>query len=201
MHEHDTSMKEFWNEEYKKNNEPWTKPDEVFVKEIQSLEPGTAIDIGAGEGANAIYLARKGWKVTAFDYAEEGVKTIKKMAEQKNVEIQTIVGSIMDYEFKDRFDLVLVVHLHLGPDERPVMLANAVKALATGGTFIFIGVEPYEGMDESYKDQFAPTDEIAGIISKIPDIKIEKAEVIHRVISYPGGSEEVDSILIRATRT
>ncbi|MBD3286498.1 methyltransferase domain-containing protein [candidate division WOR-3 bacterium] len=197
---HDTTMKQFWNEEFKRNKDPWTEPDEVLVKEVEGIKPGTVIDIGSGEGANAVYLARKGWQVTAFDYAAEGIKTVEKMAASKNVELKTIVGDILDYQFKESYDLVLVAHLHLGPDERPLMLANTAKALAPGGTLIFIGVEPYEGMDASYKDQFAPTDEIAGIIGKIAGIKIEKAETIHRVISYPGGSEEVDSILIRATR-
>lgn len=200
MHDHDFDLKQYWNEEYKKHKEPWTEPDEVLVREVEGVSPGTAIDIGAGEGANVVWLAEKGWQVTAFDYAEEGIKTIKKIAEEKDVEIKTIVGDILAYEFEETYDLVYMAHLYMGPKHRPKMLANAASALAVEGTFIFIGVEPYEGMDSNHRDVLASTDEIAGLIEKIPGIQIDKTETIHRIVSYSGGSEEVDSIMIRAKR-
>jgi SAM-dependent methyltransferase len=164
------------------------------------MAAGTAIDIGAGEGANAIHLAQKGWQVTAFDYAQEGLATIEKLAREKGLSVDTIVGDILDHKFTDTYDLVYIIHLYMGPKQRPVMLANAASALTREGTLIFIGVEPYEGVDEHHADVLAPADEIAGLIEEIPEMKINKTEIIHRVITYTGGSQEADSILIKAKK-
>ena len=59
---------EFWNERYRSAAAVWSgNPNPHLVTDAAGLAPGTALDVGAGEGADAIWLAERGWRVTAVD--------------------------------------------------------------------------------------------------------------------------------------
>src|SRR2546423_6224179 len=59
---------EYWNEFYSEHEQVWSgKPNVAFAEEVAGLAPGRALDLGCGEGADAIWLARRGWAVTAVD--------------------------------------------------------------------------------------------------------------------------------------
>lgn len=62
---------EFWDTRYGESTKVWSgKPNPQLVSEVSGLKPRTALDIGSGEGADSIWLARHGWHVTAVDFSQ-----------------------------------------------------------------------------------------------------------------------------------
>jgi 2-polyprenyl-3-methyl-5-hydroxy-6-metoxy-1,4-benzoquinol methylase len=65
------SAQQFWDGFYQEREHVWSgRPNPLLVREVASLTPGTALDLGCGEGADAIWLAEQGWRVTAVDISE-----------------------------------------------------------------------------------------------------------------------------------
>ncbi|MBR7677707.1 methyltransferase domain-containing protein, partial [Streptomyces daliensis] len=64
----ETSDREFWDARYRENGQIWSgEPNEALVREVSGLAPGRALELGCGEGGDAVWLARQGWRVTATD--------------------------------------------------------------------------------------------------------------------------------------
>jgi SAM-dependent methyltransferase len=187
-----------WEEYYDGHEEPWATPDELLVAEIEGLPPGRALDLGAGEGANSIWLAEHGWEVTAVDFAPAAIRHIEQIATSRGLAIKGVVADILEYQPEERFDLVIVCFVHFPPDKRAILLANAAAALAPGGTLLFIAVAAWqESFGEVPRDLFATGDEIA---AGLPDLLIEQAEVLHRTIPFPDDPFDGDGVIVRARR-
>ena len=75
----------------------------LFPKESKNLK---VLDIGCGEGKDAVYMAEKGCDVTAFDITHSGIAKTKKLANQKNVDIETFVGDINNFTIDKKFDII-----------------------------------------------------------------------------------------------
>ncbi len=88
-----------------------TKHCSLAARLLHKLPPkSTILDLGAGEGRNAIYLAKNGHIVTAVDFSEKGIRKIEKRAKKNKVHIDTIVANIADREFVSKlgsFDAIL----------------------------------------------------------------------------------------------
>jgi len=111
-------------------------PVGVLADELASLPPGRALDLGCGAGRTAIWLARHGWKVTAVDFSDAALA----IARSQPVDIDWVLADVREYEpERGAFDLVLVLYMHLPPDERRVLLVRAATALAPGGTLSVLG--------------------------------------------------------------
>jgi len=102
-----------YEERYKQSSFYWgTKPCSLADLLLSKLPPkSTVLDLGAGEGRNAIYLAKNGHIVTAVDFSEKGIRKIEKSAKKNKVHIDTIVANIADREFVSKlgnFDSILL---------------------------------------------------------------------------------------------
>jgi 2-polyprenyl-3-methyl-5-hydroxy-6-metoxy-1,4-benzoquinol methylase len=107
-------MKEFWNEKYAQAEYVYgTEPNEFFRQQIEKITPGRLLLPAEGEGRNAVFAATRGWKVTAFDFSEEGKKKAMDLAQEKNVEIdyQIVDYSQMSYP-SDYFHVVALIYSH-----------------------------------------------------------------------------------------
>lgn len=126
-----------WNERYAAAERVWSvEPNIWFAEVAASLPPGRALDLACGEGRNAVWLAERGWHVTAIDFA--GVALDRGRAASSAVEwVEADVRRWVPP--RAAFDLVGIVYLHLSPDERRTVLASAVAALAASGTLAVIG--------------------------------------------------------------
>jgi 2-polyprenyl-3-methyl-5-hydroxy-6-metoxy-1,4-benzoquinol methylase len=88
------------------------QPNAFLVRAIKDVRAGTALDVGMGQGRNAIYLAQHGWTVTGFDPAEEAVAAAQQQARQLGVEIKTSITGNEDFDFgKDRWDLIVLSYV------------------------------------------------------------------------------------------
>jgi 2-polyprenyl-3-methyl-5-hydroxy-6-metoxy-1,4-benzoquinol methylase len=103
-----------------------TKPN-VFLVEIASTrKPGTALDVGMGQGRNTIWLAQQGWDVTGFDPAEKAVALALENARKSGVHIKTEVKGMEDFDFgESRWDLILLSYV--GAREMPDVIQRSLK--------------------------------------------------------------------------
>ncbi|MFF4234265.1 MFS transporter [Actinomadura geliboluensis] len=138
-----TTGQEFWDSRYAESDRIWSgNPNTVLVREVADLAPGTALDLGCGEGADAIWLARRGWRVTAVDVSGVAVERAARHARDEGV------ADRVDFQRRDlaesfpegEFDLVSAQFLHSPttmPRER--VLRAAAAAVAPGGVLLVVG--------------------------------------------------------------
>lgn len=89
-----------------------TAPNEFLVAMTRGLKPGVALDVGMGQGRNAIFLAQQGWDVTGFDPADQAVALARRLAEKAGVKITTAVQRMEDFDWgKGRFDLIVLSYV------------------------------------------------------------------------------------------
>jgi tellurite methyltransferase len=90
------------------------------------------LDIGCGEGRNAVFFARNGYDVTAFDLAQSGVDKTKRLAERIGVDLEVFRADINEYRLTDKFDILFSVGvLHYVPEELRQELFDNYKAFTS----------------------------------------------------------------------
>ncbi|WP_433154858.1 class I SAM-dependent methyltransferase [Actinomadura nitritigenes] len=159
MSDDGTTAEEFWDARYSESERIWSgDPNTVLVRETADLPPGTALDLGAGEGADAVWLARRGWRVTAVDISRVALERGARHADDAGV------GDRIDWRHHDlavsfpkgEFDLVSAHFLH-SPREMPreEILRAAAAAVAPGGVLLVVGhagPPPWEQRDPDHGD-------------------------------------------------
>ena len=114
-------------------------PDPTLVDEIASLPPGRALDLGAGDGRNATWLAGRGWKVTAVDFSGVAIARGKTRAEASGVSVDWQLADLLEWSPEARaYDLVTLFFIHLPGAERRAVYARAAAAVAPGGTLLIV---------------------------------------------------------------
>ena len=103
-------MKPFWENEYlNKEKSTFGNPSKE-VEDIVSLLPEKAkiLDVGCGDGRHSLYLASLGFQVDAFDISENAINKIDYLKEQNNLNVNTYVCDVLEFEFKYKYDLIIV---------------------------------------------------------------------------------------------
>lgn len=114
-------------------------PNAWIADTVGHLEPGIAVDLGAGEGRNALWLASLGWEVTAVDFSRVGLATGAARAAELGVDIQWIAADATTWVSPQQVDLVVIAYLQLPAAELSRAIGNAAGYLAPGGTLAIIG--------------------------------------------------------------
>ena len=135
--------RESYDELYRSTPAVWSgRPNRQLVVEAAHLLPGTALDAGSGEGGDALWLAERGWRVTAVDFSAVALERGAARARERGVED----GIEWRHEDLDawtppegRFDLVTAHYLHGTWSDRPGMFAGLAAAVAPGGTLLVVG--------------------------------------------------------------
>jgi len=101
-------QKERWNKVFTGSDIPFNRrPNAFLLKSVQGKTPGTALEIGMGQGRNTIAMARLGWDVTGIDISDEGIRQAVAEAEKQNVSIHAILASADDFDYGGgRYDLI-----------------------------------------------------------------------------------------------
>lgn len=138
----------YWDERYRSAARLWSHdPNRYLVSEVAELSPGTALDAGCGEGADAIWLAAQGWQVTAVDLSSVAVERAAANAAAAGdhiagrIEWQQVDLTGWD-PGRDRFDLVSSQYLHLPPGEREPLFERLAAAVRPGGTLVIAAHHP-----------------------------------------------------------
>lgn len=109
------------------------KPNAFLAGMIRGRTPGTALDVGMGQGRNAIFLAEQGWQVTGFDISAQGVKQARAEANRLHLKLNAVVASWDNFDFGDgHWDLIVL--MYVAPDKN--LAAKVIRALRPGGTVI-----------------------------------------------------------------
>ena len=139
----------FWDERYLTHPTAiWSgRPNEYLLREAVDLQPGRALDVACGEGADAIWLAERGWQVTAVDLSPVALQRGAALAEQTGPETATRIEWVhADLTTWDpgsaRFDLVTSHYIHLPSLARRAMTERLAGALAPGGSLLVVGHHP-----------------------------------------------------------
>jgi SAM-dependent methyltransferase len=115
-------------------------PDPPLVEEMSPVPPGRALDLGTGDGHNAVWLAAHGWDVTAVDVSRLGLERARALADRAGVDVEWVLADLLAWTPQPRaFDLVCLFFIHLPPPERRVVYQRAAGSVAPGGTLLIVG--------------------------------------------------------------
>ncbi|MDN4160136.1 class I SAM-dependent methyltransferase [Nocardioides abyssi] len=132
-----------WDERYAASDLVWSAgPNAVVAAECAGLPPGRAVDLAAGEGRHALWLAGRGWQVTAVDFAAVGLEKGRRVAEGSDLagSVTWVHDDATTWRAADdaAYDLALLAYLQLPPAERRAAVRGAHAALAPGGTLLVV---------------------------------------------------------------
>jgi SAM-dependent methyltransferase len=127
-----------WDARYAHSDRLWSaQPNRIVAEILGPLRAGTALDVGAGEGRHAVWLAARGWQVTALDFSGVGLERGRREAEARGVAVDWLVADAREWSPPPgtTYDLVLVAFLHLEGD----VLTRVRDWLAPGGRLVVHG--------------------------------------------------------------
>ncbi|SIR59124.1 bifunctional NAD(P)/FAD-dependent oxidoreductase/class I SAM-dependent methyltransferase [Micromonospora avicenniae] len=137
-----------WEQRYASRPSVWSgRPNPQLVAEATALTPGRALDVGSGEGADAVWLARRGWRVTAVDISRVALERAATHAGDAGVadRIEWIHADVREQPPAEvGYDLVNAQFMHLPGNERDVLFARLAAAVAAGGTLLIVGHHPWD---------------------------------------------------------
>lgn len=183
-------MKEFWDQRYRSTEFAYGKnPNDLLKSELSELTPGKALFPAEGEGRNAVYTARLGWEVTAFDQSSEGKNKALSLAREYDVSINYIVSEMEDVDFEPQsFDLLVLVYAHFPSYLRREYHQKLGSYLKPGGKLILEGFakghevyqakNPYAGGPRDISMLFS----LPELLADFNMLSIEEAVVKERIL-------------------
>jgi SAM-dependent methyltransferase len=186
-------------------------PNGTLVMEITDLTPGRALDVGAGEGGDALWLAEQGWTVTASDISQRALDRVEDEAKRRGlpVECHHADANALDAFETEAFDLVSAQYASMPrtPDGRGVH--NVLNAVAPGGTLLVVGhdlepmrasIDPATHSRAFDPDAYVRVDDFAAALAHSMAWDIEVHEKRPRPAGAASASHHVDDIVLRARR-
>ena len=194
-----------WEERYQSRRHIWSgNPNPTLVTEATPLPPGTALDVGCGEGADAIWLAARGWTVTGIDLSPTALARAAEHGRERGFDITwrhvDLTREALD---PTTYDLVTAHFLHLPRKARRAVFADVVAAVASGGTLLIVGHDPSDIGTTMPRHNLAEMGWTAAEIveSLDEDWTIEVAEARPRPAIDPEGREiTIHDAVVRARR-
>ena len=129
---------EEWDERYAEQQQWSAAPNAQIAALLAGLPPGDAVDLAAGEGRHALWLAGLGWRVTAVDFSDVGLA--RGRAQSGADRVAWVTADVTSWSTApESLDLVLIAYLHLPQAETTALLTRAVGWLRPGGRLLVLG--------------------------------------------------------------
>lgn len=195
----------FWNGVYAARPAPAEPaPNTRLTEAAAELPPGRALDLGCGGGGDTLWLARRGWHVTAVDIASTAVERTAGLVRARGLGGQ-VAAEQHDLHASlpaGRFDLVSAHYLHTSfALDRPAVLRAAAHALNPGGRLLVVdhGSTAPWSWNQDPDARYPSPQEVAAGIAADPEIwTVEQADALRRIATGPGGrtAEVTDHVLL-----
>jgi thioredoxin reductase/SAM-dependent methyltransferase len=193
-----------WDDRYRSQPQTWSgNANPVLVAEVADLQPGTALDAGSGEGADACWLADRGWQVTGVDFSTTALQRAAAESGRLGLDVTWRHIDLTEEPPPGRYDLVSSHYLHLPRTDRETLFAHLAAAVAPGGTLLVVGHDPsdvHTTMPRPALEEMGWTArELADFLGE--GWSIELAEVRPRSATDPQGREiSIHDAVLRARR-
>ncbi|MDJ0459189.1 class I SAM-dependent methyltransferase [Arthrobacter sp. NQ7] len=210
-----------WDERYRSKTRLWSgKPNPQLVREAGGLRPGKALELGCGEGADAIWLAQQGWSVTAVDvsavaleraHSHELAELARESVNASNGDIRSRItwqqADLTQWQPGDAYDFVTAQFLHSQELDWRIPLRTAASAVKPGGTLLVVGhhpdrLPPWGADHHNHRDMFYTADDLVRELGLGgPEWQIEVLTSRERPVTGPEGQEAtIADVVLRATR-
>jgi SAM-dependent methyltransferase len=201
---------EFWDERYGGQTALWSgKPNPYLISEAAELTPGAALDAGCGEGADAIWLAERGWQVTAVDFSGVALGRAADHASQRGDDIAArIVFAKEDLTTwvpaADQYDLVTAQYLHLPSAIRTPVFGRLAAAVASGGMLLIVGHHPSDLHSSIHRpqdpDRYFSGDDVATALEPGRWLIVTNAAPERTATDHEGRVVTIRDTVLRAQR-
>jgi SAM-dependent methyltransferase len=192
-----------WDQRYASTGLVWTaEPNRFVVEELTGERPGRALDLGTGEGRNAIWLAEQGWRVTAVDFSQVGLAKAARLAGSRGVTVDWVQADLREYQpAAASYDLVLLAYIHLPRADFAALLTSAAAALAPGGTLLVIGHD-VANLSEGHGGPQDPEvlHRAGDILAALPGLTIRRSGQARRPVRTGDGDAIAIDTVVRAQR-
>jgi SAM-dependent methyltransferase len=200
----------FWDARYRSHHALWSgTPNRYLGDEAGELTPGRALDVGSGEGADAIWLAERGWEVTGIDISVVALERAADYAAKAGSEIagriEWVQGDLATWRPPARhYDLVSSHYLHLPSAPRQVLFHALAEAVAAGGTLLIVGHHPSDLETTMPRpkapDLFFTGDDVAALLAPGDWDIVTNAAVPRDMTDPEGRAVTIHDAVLRARR-
>jgi SAM-dependent methyltransferase len=187
-----------WDDRYRATERLWSAEPNIFVEDrLADRKPGAGLDLASGEGRNAIWLAERGWEMTAVDFSPVAVER----GRANSTGVEFVVGDVLTWNPDRSYDLVLIAYLHLPLADFEPLIRRAADWLQPGGELFMIGhdrtnIEHGVGGPQ-YPEVLWDVDEI---VPWLEGLEVMEAGVVEREVEVDHGLAAAIDTLIRARR-
>lgn len=195
---------QWWEEHYRSQGAGRGEPSPHLVAELTGVPAGTALDAGCGTGADAVWLARQGWEVTAVDVSPTAVGQAERLAAELApavaARISWVVADLTAWEPPQQYDLVVSQYVH--PDVPfGAFVARLAHAVAPGGTLFVAGHDHAD----SHSAAHAPEQASIGLETVIAALSedlwdVDVAETRSRQVTHGESEATMQDLVVRASR-
>jgi SAM-dependent methyltransferase len=194
-----------WDARYGEREAMWSgRPNGRLVAEAAGLSPGRALDVGCGEGADAIWLARRGWTVTAIDISDVALSRAREAAEAEGVDVEWLCGDALAAPLTARsFDLLSMQYPALPKAAGEAAVRTLLDTVRSGGLLLAV----YHDLDDEHREHmksrgFDPADYVgADDLLRLldEDFSVELHATEPR-IDPPPDNPHIADVVLRARR-
>jgi len=185
-----------WDDRYQATDRLWSAEPNTFVADrLADREPGVGLDLASGEGRNAIWLAERGWEMTAVDFSSVAIERGRK----HSAEVEFVVADVLNWQPERSYDLVLIAYLHLVLADFEPLIRRAATWLRRGGELFMVGHDRTNIEHGVGGPQYPEVLwEIEEILPWLEGLDIVEAGVVEREVEIDHGVALARDALIRA---
>jgi len=188
---------EAWDERYRATEMLWSGGPNIFVEDrLSDREPGVGLDLASGEGRNAIWLAKKGWDMTAVDFSPVAVERGRAQTD----DVEFIDADVFTWEPDRRFDLVLIAYLQVEAEPLANLVERVIGWLNPQGELFMVG------HDVSNVDEGVGGPQVRDILwdhdlmlEWLGPLRVIEAGVVERPVEVDGDVRYARDTLVRAS--
>lgn len=185
-----------WDERYEATERLWSEGPNMFVADrLGPVDPGVGIDVASGEGRNAVWLAERGWEMTAVDFSDVAIERGRSSSDK----VDFITADVLTWEPDKTFDLALIAYLHLPVSQMQAVVERVITWLEPGGQLFLIGHDR-SNLEDGHGGPQVPgiLNEVEATLEWLDGTEIIEAQVVRRPVETDEGTVYARDTLVRA---